>query len=134
MAIHDLSKVCDTLLENQIKKYTVDLMYLTLYNNVLFDKGTAMEFMDFTYTKKAGETSDRTLLVLGKPNPNYFGVDVSDVLNEDFHDLSLEFNQLYNTYQENLRSLMEKYDLKHNFRAFNPEKMQNVEVYGFTQP
>ena len=129
-----LLKVCATPLENQIKKYTVDSICLTLYNNVLFDKGTAMEFMDFTYTKKSGTQSDRTLLVLGKPSPNYFGVDVSDVLNEDFHDLSLEFNQLYNTYQENLRSLMEKYDLKHNFRAFDPSKMQDVEVYGFQQP
>lgn len=88
-----------------------------------------MEFMDFTYTKPNSPAKARTLLVLGKPSQNYFGIDMSDMLTDEYHAFSTEFNQLQREFEQKKADLMARYDLKYNYRQFSPDRMQDVTVY-----
>lgn len=88
-----------------------------------------MEFKDFTYVKPGNKTSERTLLVLGQPSKNYFGIDMSDMLTDDFARFSEKYNTLQREYKESVAKLMADFDLTHNYRQFDPEKMQDVTTY-----
>lgn len=88
-----------------------------------------MQFMDFTYNKADNKSSDRTIVVLGRPSETYFGIDVSDMLNDDFANFTVEFQAVLREFEQKKADLMEKYDLKYNYRQFKPERMEDVSVY-----
>lgn len=41
-----------------------------------------LKIVDFTYTKKNGDTNDRKLLVIASPSDSYFGIEVDDDLTD----------------------------------------------------
>ena len=88
-----------------------------------------MEFKDFTYIKANNTKSDRTLLVLSTPDTNYFGIDLSDMLTEDFAAFSEKYNALHREYKQAVSALMQEFDLTHNYRQFSPERMSDVTTY-----
>jgi len=85
-----------------------------------------MKLLDFEYTKKNGQFTKRTVAVLQEPQKFIEGIDVSDLDTENFADFVNQYSKLIDEYKHQQALLIEKYDLKHNYRRFIPENMQNV--------
>lgn len=85
-----------------------------------------MNILEFKYTKDDGKTSQRTFVELNEPSKNYFGIDITEL---DV-DLQAAFGKdiafLKERYARQIADVMANYDIKHNFRAFNPAKMENI--------
>ena len=86
-----------------------------------------MKFVEFTYTKANGDVSDRAVIVTQEPTKLMSGIDVSQLPEADFALFTQEMSALKNRQHQEIMDLMEKHDLKHNFRQFTPEKMSNVQ-------
>jgi hypothetical protein len=87
-----------------------------------------MKILEFKYTKDDGRVSQRTVVELSPPSKNHFGIDISEL---DI-DLQLAFtkdmNFLKTRYDRQIADVMANYDIKHNFRNFDPSKMENLIV------
>lgn len=87
-----------------------------------------MKLVEFQYTKQNGDTSNRAVLVTHEPQQNLGGIDITNLSTDDFALFIDEYRQVKNRQHEELLQLMQKHDLKHNFRQFIPAKMQIVET------
>lgn len=87
-----------------------------------------MKTIEFTYTDAKGKESTRTLVVLVSPNSAYEGIDVSAMPNDEFAAFASEYSQLQQKHVEEMQTLQEKFDLKHNYRKFLTERMDNLKV------
>jgi len=87
-----------------------------------------MKLVEFQYTKQNGDTSNRAVLVTHEPQQNLGGIDITNLGTDDFALFIDEYRQVKNRQHEELLQLMQKHDLKHNFRQFIPAKMQIVET------
>jgi hypothetical protein len=87
-----------------------------------------MNILEFKYTKDDGKASQRTFIEISPPNKNYFGIDISEL---DI-DLQLAFAKdivfLRDRYNRQITDVMTNYDIKHNFRNFDPAKMEDLIV------
>lgn len=88
-----------------------------------------MKSMSFSYTKPNGDVSSRVFIPLVTPNANYFGVDISELSLEDQVAIELDFKDLEDERTKKVAELMSKYDIRHSFRTFSPERMNNVEFH-----
>lgn len=86
-----------------------------------------MKFIEFTYTKASGDVSNRAVVVTQEPTKLLSGIDVSELPEAEFASFTQEMSALKNRQHQEIMDLMEKHDLKHNFRQFSPDKMTNVE-------
>jgi len=80
-----------------------------------------MELKRFNYTKGNGETTYRELVVISKPNPNFYGVDVTEMAPGNFTEFAERYNALQTQYQVEMDKLLNDFDLKYNRKAFKPE-------------
>lgn len=87
-----------------------------------------MKTIEFTYTDAKGKESTRTLVVLVAPNSSYEGIDVSAMPNDEFAAFAQEYSTLREKQIKELQELQEKFDLKHNYRKFLTERMDNLKV------
>lgn len=87
-----------------------------------------MKTIEFTYTDAKGKESTRTLVVLVSPNSAYEGIDVSAMPNDEFAAFAQEYGALRDKQIKELQELQEKFDLKHNYRKFLTERMDNLRV------
>ena len=85
-----------------------------------------MNLITFTYTKSPTDISQRAYVSLSVPNKNYFGIDVSDLDVEDQVLFAAEIEEIERDKQMKIELAMDKYDVRTNFRSFNPEKMSNI--------
>ena len=85
-----------------------------------------MNLTTFTYTKSPTDITNRVYIPLAVPSKNYFGIDVSDLDVEDQALISAEITQIELDKQSRINEVMEKYDVRTNFRSFSPEKMSNI--------
>ena len=76
--------------------------------------------LNFTYTKKNGDVSDRNLVVLRKPSETYFGVDVTDA-NKETVDTLVEFLEQQKSHLENE---LAELGLRFKYRTFLKEGME----------
>jgi len=87
-----------------------------------------MNILEFKYTKDDGKVSQRAFVELKEPSKNYFGIDITEL---DV-DLQVAFGKdmafLKERYDKQIADVMANYDIKHNFRAFDPVKMENIVV------
>jgi hypothetical protein len=95
---------------------------------VLFGKGIKVKLLDFDYIKKTGESSTRTLAVVQEPQRFIEGIDVTELDHESFAEFVNQYSKLLDEYKYLQAELINKYDLKHNYRRFTPENMTNVVV------
>ena len=86
-----------------------------------------MKLVEFTYTKTGGDVRNRAVIVTQEPTKLLSGIDVSALPEADFALFTQEMSALKNRQHQEIMDLMEKHDLKHNFRQFTPEKMSNVQ-------
>ncbi len=84
-----------------------------------------MELKTFIYTKANGAVSERELVVLSKPNSNYFGLDVTEMHEDNFAEFAEKFNALKTLHDKQMRELQEEYGLTYSGKAFKPELMSN---------
>lgn len=87
-----------------------------------------MKLVEFQYTKQNGDTSNRAVIVTHEPQQNLGGIDITSLADDDFAAFIDEYRQVKNRQHEELLQLMQKHDLKHNFRQFIPAKMQITET------
>lgn len=86
-----------------------------------------MKLMEFTYTKANGDVSDRAVVVTQEPTKLLSGIDVSELPEMEFATFIQDMRELKNRQHQEMMDLMEKHDLKHNYRQFSAEKMTNVQ-------
>ena len=87
-----------------------------------------MNILEFKYTKDDGKVSQRTLVEIAIPNKNYFGIDISELDIDLQVAFSKEIAFLRERYNKQVLDVMTNYDVKHNFRNFDPTKMENLIV------
>lgn len=86
-----------------------------------------MKTITFTYTKKDGSTSERTLLVTVSPGGDkYAGIDISDMDPETSNQFVSEVECAHQDYLEEVKGIQEYYDLKHNYRQFLVNGMSDI--------
>lgn len=85
-----------------------------------------MKTLTFKYTKADGSVSYRTLLVMVSPNTMYEGLDISELEPLEMADVEIEMNAAYQIYLNEIASIKEEFDIKHNYRRFDPKKMTEV--------
>lgn len=87
-----------------------------------------MKIMEFTYTKPNGDVSQRTVMVVQEPQKFVEGVDVSDLTEDDFADFVNEYGKAYDAWREQAQTIMQKFELKHNYRRFSPERITEAKL------
>lgn len=87
-----------------------------------------MKLLDFEYTKKNGEFTKRTIAVVQEPQQFVEGIDISGLEVEEFAEFVNEYSKLLDEYKLQQAVLINKFDLKHNYRRFIPDNMENVVV------
>lgn len=85
-----------------------------------------MNILTFNYTKDNGKQSDRVLAVMVKPNTMYEGIDISELDMHTQGEFAEEINHIQETYLAALEAVKASFDVKHNYRRFDPKKMQAV--------
>ncbi len=85
-----------------------------------------MKLVEFKYTKADGTASARTVIEVTQPTQHFEGIDVSQMPEDDFAEFTNEYSDLLEQQYNAKMSIMQKYDLKHNYRRFIPQKMTDV--------
>lgn len=86
-----------------------------------------MTILSFTYTKQPGfDVTRRVVIPLVSPGKNYFTIDVSDLDIEDQVAVDREIQLLNDERTAKIDQIMAEFDIRTNFRSFNPEKMSNI--------
>ena len=85
-----------------------------------------MNFMEFTYTKADGTTSKRAILPLLSPSKHIEGIDLTQLPENEFVQFCREFSALKSDHHNQVMEKLAKFDLTHNYRCFNPDKMSDV--------
>jgi hypothetical protein len=86
-----------------------------------------MKIMTFDYVKANGTKSHRDVIMLRAPTDLYFGVDVSELPEEERITIAVELARVKGIYDKAISAVMHDHDVVHNFRQFNPESMTNIE-------
>lgn len=87
-----------------------------------------MKLVEFDYTKANGKQSERAVVVLQEPTHLLSGFDVTELESTELADFLQEYRELKNRQYEELQQVIQKHDLKHNYRQFKPENMQIKET------
>lgn len=80
-----------------------------------------MKYTEFTYTKKNGDVSERAVIITAEPNKFLQGIDISDMDEADFAVFLQQLREQQDRHQAERAALLAQFDLKHNFRQFDPQ-------------
>ena len=90
-----------------------------------------MKIATFTYTKPNGEISTRTLVAQVVPTEGFYaGIDVSEMDADTLAAFVEDYAVVQAVHVEAMKSLQERFDVKHNYRKFLTERMSNLMVSG----
>ena len=85
-----------------------------------------MKFVEFTYTKADGSQSRRAVIELVTPTKHVEGIDVTSLSEDEFASFTQAMSALKTAQHNETMSLLDTYDLNHNYRKFIPEQMSDV--------
>ena len=85
-----------------------------------------MKFVEFTYTKTDGTKSKRAIIELVTPTKHIEGIDVTSLSEDDFASFTQAMSNLKTAQHNETMSLLDTYDLNHNYRRFIPEQMSDI--------
>lgn len=85
-----------------------------------------MKLVEFMYTKADGTSSKRAVIEVSQPSQHFEGVDITQMPEDEFAEFSTEYRDLLEQQYNAKIAIMQKYDLKHNYRRFVPQKMTDV--------
>lgn len=87
-----------------------------------------MKLIEFIYTKADGTKSERAVIELQQPTKYVEGWDVTQMPEDEFAKFSREMSELKQLQHLQTMELLNKFDLKHNYRRFIPEQMESVQT------
>jgi hypothetical protein len=87
-----------------------------------------MKLLEFDYTKQTGEVSKRAVIELVTPTTFVEGWDVTNLTDNEFAKFAESMGNLRRRQHEETMQLLQEFDLKHNYRRFKPEGMNNIQV------
>ena len=87
-----------------------------------------MKLLEFTYIKQAGDVSKRAVIELVTPTKFVEGWDVTSLDDNEFAKFTQTMGELRRRQHEETMQLLQEFDLKHNYRRFNPEGMSDIQV------
>lgn len=82
--------------------------------------------LTFEYTKSPDNISSRVIKVLTYPSDKYFGVDLTELDQEDQGRVAHKLHDAYTKYMQEVKSIMAEADIVNNFRYFLANKTSNV--------
>lgn len=85
-----------------------------------------MKLKEFTYKDRNGKITNRTVLVVQEPSEKMSAIDVSDQTDETIVNFALAYETARKTFLAQVQTLEKEFDLKHRFRQFFPDEMNNV--------
>lgn len=85
-----------------------------------------MKLVEFNYTKADGTASTRAVIEVVQPTTHFEGIDVTQMPEDQFAEFTREYRDLLEQQYNAKMIVMQKYDLKHNYRRFIPQKMTDV--------
>lgn len=85
-----------------------------------------MNLLTFKYTKANNKVSTRVLSILVKPNTMYEGIDITELDQAQQSEFVLAVSKAREAYVQALEALQDTYDVKQNYRRFDPVKMSEV--------
>lgn len=87
-----------------------------------------MKLLEFVYTKDTGKQSNRAVIELLQPTKFVEGIDVSELDQPEFAEFCKHFGELKRKQHEETLEMLAKFDLNHNYRRFDPNKMSDITV------
>jgi hypothetical protein len=87
-----------------------------------------MKLIEFNYKKQDGSVSSRAVIELIQPSKFVEGIDVSQMPEDEFAHFCSEYSKMKAAQHEETIALLEQFDLKHNYRRFIPEQMEQLSV------
>lgn len=85
-----------------------------------------MRFLTFDYTDTHGNPSSRKAIELSPPQKHHFCIDVGELEDQESVFLQLDLEQAEKEAKEKRDAILAKYDVKKNYRYFNPNNMTNI--------
>lgn len=85
-----------------------------------------MKLTTFTYQDLKGRVTDRQVLVIQEPSDKISAIDVTESDDETVINFALAYEALRASFMAEVEALQSQYDLKHRFRQFFPNSMQNA--------
>lgn len=89
---------------------------------------TALKIMEFVYTKNTGESKARAVLVMQEPQQFLEGIDLSDLPEDEFAEFVSVYSKAYDAWRLQSQTILNEFELKHNYRRFKPEGMSEATV------
>lgn len=84
------------------------------------------QIISFTYEKATGARSQRVLSVAHEPSKFFAGTDISELEPVDQVLYAQAVATLKAEYLEGLHALNDEFDIKNNYRQFDPSRMTSV--------
>lgn len=85
-----------------------------------------MKYTLFTYTKESGEVSQREVVVTQQPSTLLYGLDVSELTQQELGDFAAGWNALQDRQAHERATLLRRFELDTRRRSFNPVRMSNI--------
>ena len=88
-----------------------------------------MKILKFTYSKTPTDTSTREFIVLNPPNKNYFGLDITELGNDELAEVVYgvaQFDKVMKEALEQRTQWVKANGYGSYFRNFNPDKMDKI--------
>lgn len=85
-----------------------------------------MKLTTFTYKDQKGRVTNRQVLVLQEPSDKMSAIDVTESDDETVVSFALAYEASRKAFLAEVEALQNQYDLKHRFRQFFTDSMQDV--------
>lgn len=85
-----------------------------------------MKLIEFDYTKPSGEVSKRVIIELAKPTKHISGYDISEMDADTMLQAGARLNEIQLRHAEEMAAFAKEFDIKNNYRMFDPERMTNI--------
>lgn len=86
-----------------------------------------MKFAKFKYTDTKGKITNRQVLVIQEPSDKLLAFDVAELDEVEVAEFAEAYEAAKQAFVAQIEVLKQEYDLKHNFRQFIANKIENLE-------
>ncbi len=85
-----------------------------------------MKTLSFKYTKSNGKQSDRVIVPISSPSKNVFGIDISELSQEEQATFAVQVGEARIKYMDEVNSIMAQFDVSTMYRNFLADKMGDI--------
>ena len=87
-----------------------------------------MKFAAFKYTDTKGKITQRKVLITEQPTNKMTGIDVGELDSAQAEAFARRYDKLLDTFRQQALELQVEFDVKHNYRQFLRQNIENLEV------